>query len=88
MPEEPEKVAALIDKAAKKVAAHDGERVAGEEDAMFHAWFRVVLETSVQFGLAILPAAPLLGQKLPSIADEQRFSANHPTMAGSEKPNF
>jgi hypothetical protein len=52
---------------------------------MLHEWFRVVLETSVQLGLAILPAAPLLGRKLPSIADEKRFSANHPTIAGFEK---
>jgi hypothetical protein len=34
---------------------------------MLHEWFRVVLETSVQLALAILPAAPLLGRKLPSI---------------------
>jgi hypothetical protein len=55
---------------------------------MLHEWFRVVLETSVQLGLAILPAAPLLGQKLPSIEDEKRFSPNHPTIAGFEKPTF
>jgi hypothetical protein len=55
---------------------------------MLHEWLLVVLETSVQLGLAILPAAPLLGQKLPSIADEKRFSPNHPTIVGPEKPNF
>jgi|HubBroStandDraft_1064217.scaffolds.fasta_scaffold246482_1 hypothetical protein len=55
---------------------------------MLHEWFRVVLETSVQLGLAVLPAAPLLGQKLPSIAGEKRISANHPTIVGAEKPNF
>jgi hypothetical protein len=55
---------------------------------MLHEWLRVVLEASVQLGLAILPAAPLLGQKLPSIADQTRFSANHPTIAGCETPNF
>jgi hypothetical protein len=55
---------------------------------MLHEWLRVVLETSVQLGLSILPAAPLLGQKLPSIADEKRFSANHPTIVGPENPNF
>jgi len=45
---------------------------------MLHDWIRIVLETSVQLALAILPAAPLLGQKVPSIADEKRLSANHP----------
>jgi hypothetical protein len=34
---------------------------------MHHEWFRFVLDTSVQFAFAILPAAPLLGRKLPSI---------------------
>lgn len=55
---------------------------------MLHEWFRVVVETSVQLGLAILPSAPLLGQKLPSIADEKRFFANHPTNVRSEESNF
>jgi len=44
---------------------------------MLHEWCRVVLETGVQLALAILPAAPLLGQKLPSVADEKRHPANH-----------
>ncbi len=47
---------------------------------MLHELFRVVLETSVQLALAILPAAPLLGQKLPSLAGEK-------TVVRSEKPN-
>ena len=45
---------------------------------MLHECFRVVLETSVQLALAILPAAPLLGQKLPSLAAEERLAANSP----------
>jgi hypothetical protein len=55
---------------------------------MLHEWFRVVLAASVQLGLAILPAAPLLGQKLPFTADEKRFPTNHPTTVRSENPNF
>jgi hypothetical protein len=55
---------------------------------MLHEWFRFVLETSVQLALTILPAAPLLGQKLPSIADEKRFSAHHPSVVRLEKLNF
>jgi hypothetical protein len=55
---------------------------------MLHEWFSFVLETSVQPALAILPAAPLLGQRLPSIADEKRFSANYPRIVRLEKPNF
>jgi hypothetical protein len=35
---------------------------------MLHDWIRFVLESSVQFAFAILPAAPLLGL--------QRVSAN------------
>jgi hypothetical protein len=42
---------------------------------MLHEWFRVVLETSVQLALMILPAAPLLGRKLPSI-DVSRSGLN------------
>jgi hypothetical protein len=52
---------------------------------MFHAWFRVVLETSVQLAFAAVPAAPLLGRKLPFIADEKRLSANHANIVTIEK---
>jgi len=38
---------------------------------MLHQWVGVVLNTSMQIAFAILPAAPLLGQKLPSAADER-----------------
>jgi hypothetical protein len=31
---------------------------------MFHELFRIVIGTSVQIALAILPAVPLLGQRL------------------------
>jgi hypothetical protein len=55
---------------------------------MLHEWFYVVLETSVQLALAILPAAPLFGQKLPSMADEKRYSANYPRIVRLEKSNF
>jgi hypothetical protein len=44
---------------------------------MLHEWLRFVLESSVQLALTILPAAPLLGQKLSCTADENRVSANH-----------
>jgi hypothetical protein len=87
MPEEPQEVAALIDEAAKK-SRHPMVSAQQARRTMLHEWFRVVLETSVQLGLAVLPAAPLLGQKLPSIAGEKRISANHPTIVGAEKPNF
>ena len=45
---------------------------------MLHDWIRVGLETSVQFALAILPAAPLLGLKLPFITEEKGFSSESP----------
>jgi hypothetical protein len=55
---------------------------------MLHDWIRVVLETGVQLAFAILPAAPLLRLKPPSIADEKGFSANHPSIVSFEKHNF
>jgi hypothetical protein len=44
----------------------DGKRqpLATRECAMFHELFRIVIDTSVQIALAILPAVPLLGQRL------------------------
>jgi hypothetical protein len=34
---------------------------------MVYEWFRAAVETSVQLAFAVLPAAPLLGRRLPSI---------------------
>jgi|HubBroStandDraft_5_1064220.scaffolds.fasta_scaffold834947_1 hypothetical protein len=45
---------------------------------MLHDWIRVALEAGVQVAFAILPAAPLLGLKLPSITEEKGFSAESP----------
>ena len=45
---------------------------------MLHEWLRFVLQSSVQLALTILPAAPLLGQKLSCTADGKRVSAKHP----------
>jgi hypothetical protein len=55
---------------------------------MTHEWFGLILETSLRLAFAILPAAPLLGQKLPTIADEKRFFAKHPGIVSFAKPNF
>jgi hypothetical protein len=56
---------------------------------LLHEWFRLVLEKSVQLALVILPAAPLLGQKLSFIAHEEKdIRGNHPTVFRSEEPNF
>jgi hypothetical protein len=76
MLEELEKVTQVREKAAKKSLHTRVSAEIGEEDAMLHEWFCVVLKTSVQLALGILPAAPLLGQKLPSIAGEERFNAS------------
>jgi hypothetical protein len=52
---------------------------------MVYQWVCFVLETSVRLALVILPAVPLFGQKLPSRADEKRYSVNHPGIVRFEK---
>jgi hypothetical protein len=53
-----------------------GYSLLGKEKAMFHEVFHFVLVNGVRVVSAILPAAPLLGQKLPpvSVVKNNRYS--------------